>query len=185
MLDINEILFESRFRLFLLGAFVFISLFAAIDIIADIQEGTEWIHIIVELLVFIIAIISAFTISFRLLKEARQSRQLVEKLKLDLQKNSEQALEWKNEAQALLEGLGKSINNQFERWNLTPSEKEIGLLLLKGLSHKEVAYIRNVSEATARQQARAVYKKAGLGGRHDLSAFFLEELALPSEQNER
>ncbi|MBL1141376.1 MAG: LuxR family transcriptional regulator [Proteobacteria bacterium] len=183
MLDINEILFESRFRLFLLGAFVLVSLFAAIDIIADIREGTEWIHIVVEMLVFIIAITSAFTISFRLLKEAKNSRALVTKLKQDLQENTEQAIELRNKAQTLLEGLGKSINNQFERWNPTSSKKEIGLLLLKGLSHKEVAYIRNVSEATARQKARVVYKKAGLGGRHDLSAFFLEELALPSEQN--
>ena len=53
------------------------------------------------------------------------------------------------------------------------------MFLLKGLSHKEVAYARGVSEATARQQAGAVYKKAGLLGRHDLAAFFLEELALP------
>ena len=59
-------------------------------------------------------------------------------------------------------------------------EKEISLLLLKGLSHKEIDYIRNVSgEATARQQARALYQKAGLLGPDDLSAFFLEELTLP------
>jgi DNA-binding NarL/FixJ family response regulator len=55
------------------------------------------------------------------------------------------------------------------------------LLLLKGLSHKEVAKVRSVSEATARQQARAVYKKGGLSGRHDLAAFFLEDLMLPHE----
>lgn len=183
MLDINEILFESRFRLFLLGAFILISLFAALDITADVNEGAEMIHIVVELMVFILAIFSAFILSFRLLKEAKESRQLVEKLTLDLEKNTEQAIEWRNEAQTLLKGLGASINKQFERWKLTPSEKEIGLLLLKGLSHKEVAYMRNVSEATARQQARAVYKKAGLNGRHDLSAFFLEELALPVDQN--
>ena len=52
MLHINEILFESRFRLFLLGAFIFISVLAAIDIIADIQEGTGVLHIIVETIVF-------------------------------------------------------------------------------------------------------------------------------------
>ncbi len=40
--------------------------------------------------------------------------------------------------------------------------------------------MRNISEATARQQARAVYRKAGLAGRHDLAAFFLEDLVLPN-----
>ncbi len=179
MLDINELLFGSRFRLILLTAFVFIGVLAAVDIVADIQEGTELIHIIIEGFVFIIAILSALAISLRLFKEARISRRLVEEMSLELQKNRKETKEWKNETQALLQGLGVSINKQFERWKLTPTEKEIGLFLLKGLSHKEVAYIRGVSEATARQQARSIYKKARLNGRHDLSAFFLEELALP------
>ena len=38
MLDLNEIMFEGRFRLFLLGAFIFIGILAAIDILADIQS---------------------------------------------------------------------------------------------------------------------------------------------------
>ncbi len=183
MLDINKILFESRFRLLLLGAFVFIGLLAAIDILADIGEGTEFLHIIVEVVVFIIAIFSASVIYLRLLKEARDSRQLVSEMSLELQRNRQEAREWRNETQTLLQGLGASINNQFGRWQLSPAEKEIGLFLLKGLSHKEVAYIRGVSEATARQQARSIYIKAGLSGRHDLSAFFLEELALPLDEN--
>ena len=41
MLDINELLFGSRFRLILLAAFVFIGLLAAIDIAADVKEGTD------------------------------------------------------------------------------------------------------------------------------------------------
>lgn len=104
---------------------------------------------------------------------------MVNDMSLELQRNRDEATEWRNETKTLLQGLGAAINKQFEVWHLTPSEKEIGLFLLKGLSHKEVAYLRGVSEATARQQARSIYKKAGLSGRHDLSAFFLEELALP------
>jgi DNA-binding CsgD family transcriptional regulator len=183
MLNINEMLFEGRFRLLLLGAFVFIGVLAAIDIFADVQEGTETIHIVVEGIVFFVASLSALLISLRLLKEAKDSRHLVKEMALELQKHRDEASDWRNETQALLQGLGKSINNQFERWGLSPSEKEIALFLLKGLSHKEIAYIRGVSEATARQQAGSIYKKAELSGRHDLAAFFLEELALPQENN--
>tara|TARA_R110002072_G_scaffold276205_2_gene437917 strand:- start:9149 stop:9703 length:555 start_codon:yes stop_codon:yes gene_type:complete len=184
MLDLNEIMFEGRFRLFLLSAFVLIGLLAAIDIFADIQEGTESLHIVIEGIVFTISIIGALAISLRLLKEAKQSRLMMKEMGRELQKHREEATEWRNETQALLQGLGASVNNQFERWDLTPSEKEIALFLLKGLSHKEVAYIREVSEATARQQARSIYIKAGLSGRHDLAAFFLEDLALPlNEKN--
>jgi DNA-binding CsgD family transcriptional regulator len=88
---------------------------------------------------------------------------------------------WRNEARDLMKGLAAALDQQFDRWALSPAEKEVALLLLKGLSHKDIAQIRSVSEATARQQARAVYKKAGLSGRHDLAAFFLEDLMLPLE----
>jgi DNA-binding NarL/FixJ family response regulator len=57
----------------------------------------------------------------------------------------------------------------------------VGLLLLKGLSLKEAAEARQTSERTVRQQALAVYRKAGLAGRAELAAFFLEDLLLPRD----
>lgn len=53
--------------------------------------------------------------------------------------------------------------------------------MLKGLRHKEVSAVRRTSERTCRQQARSVYAKAGLTGRAELSAFFLEDLLAPAE----
>ena len=82
-------------------------------------------------------------------------------------------------AQGLIEGLSAQIDQQFSRWNLTSAEKEVALLLLKGFSHRDVARLRRVTEATARQQARSIYTKAGVSGRHDLAGFFLEDLMLP------
>ena len=77
-----------------------------------------------------------------------------------------------------MRGLGVAIQNQFARWELTKAEAEVGLLLLKGLSHKEIATVRGTSERTAREQARTLYRKSGLSGRSALSAFFLEDLLL-------
>ena len=92
-----------------------------------------------------------------------------------------EAHRWRTEARDLMNGLAVALDQQSNRWALSPAEKETALLFLKGLSHKEVASVRSVSDATARQQVRAVYKKAGLSGRHDLAAFFLEDLMLPAE----
>jgi DNA-binding NarL/FixJ family response regulator len=50
--------------------------------------------------------------------------------------------------------------------------------LLRGLSHKEIALERDTSERSVRQQARAVYQKAGLAGRSALAAFFLDDVLL-------
>ena len=69
-----------------------------------------------------------------------------------------------------------------DRWSLTPAERDVALLQLKGLRHKEIADLRKTSERTVRQQALAVYRKSGLNGRNDLAAFFLEDLLLPAPQ---
>ena len=71
-------------------------------------------------------------------------------------------------------GLGKGVQRQFGAWGLTTAEREIGQLLLQGLSHKEIARLRDTGEATVRRQATSLYRKADLGGRAALSAFFLE-----------
>lgn len=64
-------------------------------------------------------------------------------------------------------------------WNLTPAERGVAQLQLKGLRHRDIAELRRTSERTVRQQALNVYRKSGLNGRSDLAAFFLEDLLLP------
>ncbi len=99
----------------------------------------------------------------------------------DLEIARVQGQRWRFEARSHLDGLGRAINEQFSRWNLTEAEREVALLLLKGLSTKEVASVRATSERTIREQARFIYTKAGLTGRAALSAFFLEDLLAPIE----
>ncbi|PIQ63077.1 MAG: hypothetical protein COV99_04685 [Bacteroidetes bacterium CG12_big_fil_rev_8_21_14_0_65_60_17] len=72
------------------------------------------------------------------------------------------------------------MDGQFDMWHLTPTEKEIALFLVKGFSTKEIAHLTDRSERTVRQHAIAVYGKAGLGGRAQLAAFFLEDLLSPT-----
>jgi DNA-binding CsgD family transcriptional regulator len=73
-------------------------------------------------------------------------------------------------------------DRQLRAWNLTPAERETALLLLKGLGLKEIAALQDKSERTVRQHAISVYRKSGLGGRAELSAFFLEDLLLPQPE---
>ena len=114
----------------------------------------------------------------------RMNRQHKEQLTLirDLEVARAEGAEWRADMRELLKGLGSAIDAQFDRWSLTPAEREVAMLLLKGLSHREIASLREASEATVRQQARSVYSKSDLSGRAALSAFFLEDLLLPVEQ---
>ena len=70
---------------------------------------------------------------------------------------------------------GVVIREQLNAWQITPSEREVALLLLKGLSFEEIASIRDTKEKTVRQQATVIYRKSGLSGRHEFAAWFFED----------
>ena len=88
---------------------------------------------------------------------------------------------WRAKVQTHLSGLKAGMDVQFEDWGMTPAEREVGLLILKGLSHKEIAALRATTEATVRQQAQAIYRKASLPGKTAFSAYFLEDLFAAEE----
>ena len=114
------------------------------------------------------------------------ARQREEHLTLmrDLEVARLQGQRWRAESRTLLNGLGEAIDAQFSRWNLTDAEREVALLLLKGLSLKEISAVRATSERTIRAQSASLYSKAGLTGRAALSAFFLEDLLAPIEKDQ-
>ena len=69
--------------------------------------------------------------------------------------------------------------------SLSDAEREVALLLLKGVSLKEIAEARGTAERTVRQQAAAVYAKAGVSGRSELASYFLDALPSSSSSSSR
>jgi DNA-binding CsgD family transcriptional regulator len=168
---------ERRFLTVILAGIVVL---VGVDLLTDSQEGVQWPHLVVELSVALGAAAGIFL----LMKDSiRKSHELVQSRELIVTKEIE-AERWRIESQKYIQGLGIAIDAQLARWSLSPSEKEVALLLLKGLSLKEIADIRNTAEKTVRAQSVAIYSKSGLAGRSELSAFFLEDLLLPSKVSE-
>ncbi len=159
---------NNRPTLMAIALFAVVVVLIGWDLYVDFGEGASTWHLSIEFFVFLVAV-SGMVLMWRQLERTRSD--LVEALV--------EAAQWKKESSELIQGLGVAIERQFERWKLTNAEAEVGLFLLKGLSHKEIAEIRHTSERTVREQARAVYRKSGLSGRSALSAFFLEDLLLP------
>lgn len=152
-----------------------VALMAALDLLKDTKEGVDIWHVFIEGGVGVMALLGIFYFlrgSFELQHRLSDSISENAKLKKDAQ-------EWKTAAQKYIEGLSKSIDLQLSKWNLSGAEKEVALLLLKGLSLKEIAEIRGTTEKTARVQSIAIYSKSGLAGRSELAAFFLEDLLQP------
>jgi DNA-binding CsgD family transcriptional regulator len=170
-------------NLALAATFAAMAILMAIDLATDVRRGMTPGHAVVEVTVIVIGAVAALWLSLRvreLAREARELRERTHELSAHLDASRQDAARWRRDARDLIQGLGAAIDQQLERWGLSPAEKDIALLLLKGLSHKEIAEIRQVGETTVRQQARAIYRKAGLSGRHDLAAFFLEDLLGPA-----
>jgi len=147
------------------------------DLVTDYLAGTPLSHLLIEFSVMGLCAVGAGL----LVRELATARATVTALRRDIATVREEADRWRSETHELLEGLGAAIDRQFRRWALTAAEREIALLLLKGLSHKTIARVRRTSERTVREQARSIYGKAGLGGRSGLAAFFLEDLLHPGE----
>jgi DNA-binding NarL/FixJ family response regulator len=154
-----------------------VALLVALDVASDVHDGADLAHVALEFVVFLVSAGGALVLWWQLRAAHRQTRAL----RADLSAARADLERFRAESQDLMRGLGAVIDRQFDRWALSPAEREVALLLLKGLSHKDAAEVRSTSERTVRQQALAVYRKAGLAGRAELSAFFLEDLLLPGE----
>jgi DNA-binding NarL/FixJ family response regulator len=100
----------------------------------------------------------------------------------DLATARRESARWRETARAHVAGLSQAIAAQFRVWSLTEAEADVAGLMLKGLAHKEIAALRDCSEATVRQHATAVYRKSGLTSRSQLTAYFLEDLLMPSAE---
>lgn len=68
------------------------------------------------------------------------------------------------------------IQKNFVNWQLSPSEKEVAFLLIKGMSTQEIADLRDTKLGTVKSQTSSIYQKAGVKGRNELVAFFVEDL---------
>lgn len=68
------------------------------------------------------------------------------------------------------------LEAHFDGWGLTPSERDVALMAIKGLSIADMARLRETRDGTIKAQCNAVYRKAGVTGRPQLLSVFIEEL---------
>ena len=68
------------------------------------------------------------------------------------------------------------LQERFDEWGLTASEKDVALFAVKGMSTAEIAGLRSTSEGTVKAQTNAIYRKAGVSGRPQLLSLFIEDL---------
>lgn len=154
---IKSVSFYARMAAFLLA----IVILGIVDFIFDLPHGLTLPHALVELGMILLGLGGALYLAHGWYHDHHKAESARESLK------------------KYMLGVGKTIDRQFHDWGLTEAERCTAILVLKGLSHKEIAERCGRSERTVRQHAVAVYRKSGLAGRAELAAYFMEDLLPP------
>jgi DNA-binding CsgD family transcriptional regulator len=141
------------------------------DLVIDLSYGTTTGHLVAEALMIMM---SLSVITWLLLNLHLQKKEL-EQIRQEIAEAKNRRMQMGAEGQEVRSKLSEIIRQQFQNWQLTGGEQEVALLLLKGLSFKEIAAVRDTHEKTVRQQASAIYRKSGVNGRHAFSAWFIED----------
>jgi DNA-binding CsgD family transcriptional regulator len=156
-------------------ALVSIVVGGTIDLAMDRHQSWLTFHVLFEVLMIAGAMVMATTLWLGWWRNARS----VDELRHSLEARQVERDKWRRHAEHALDRLGEAIDRQFVDWSLTVAERDVALHLLKGYSHKAIGRRTGRSAQTVRQHATAVYRKASVSGRAQLSAFFLEDLILP------
>lgn len=134
------------------------AIFFLADVVADLWAAPAAAHSVVEALVVAALLIGV-------LLSVLQLRAAFERFR-----DQERTIE------AARGELSRTIRDQFGQWGLTPAESDVGFLALKGLDVAEIAGMRGSAEGTVRAQLTRIYAKAGVSGRAQFAAWFVEDL---------
>ncbi len=167
-------------RLALIAVLVLLAANATMNLVLDAWGRWPRVHVAIEVLTAAVGMVAATALGWGWRRSERAEAEAHEALRVRRAERDE----WRESARRALEGLGAALDTQFRAWALTPTEREIALLLLKGYSHKRIADMTGRRERTVRQHGVVVYQKAGLSGRAELAAYFLEDLMLPDAERD-
>ena len=128
------------------------------DAIADLASGDDSGHILAET---VIAVGLVFGAAFGV-REFMRANELLQR---------------REKALASATGAsGDVIEDQFTDWELKQAERQVAFMALKGFNNSEISRIRGTAEGTVRAQMTRIYSKAGVSGRAQFAAYFVEDL---------
>ncbi len=139
------------------------ALFFAWDVMQDMHPGElggilSDPHLIMELLATIALIVAIFLeVQYLVQLQQRQAR-------------AERALH------VAAGELHELIEQYFRDWGLTPSEADVAMFALKGLSIPDIAELRGSKDGTIKAHLNGIYRKAGVSGRAQLLSLLVEDL---------
>lgn len=100
-------------------------------------------------------------------------------LQLEMRRWSEEKMRTQATIAILRGEFHKVVVQRFSDWALTPAERDIAILILKGMSGVEISSARTTATGTVRAQTTAIFRKAGVKSRTEFLSVFLDEFFDP------
>lgn len=157
-------------------AFLCLLLMAGFDIWFDFSHGLPVKYLLFESLVFFICLVGFNFFLSKAINSQKKQQKLISSLKLSVDERESRLQTLNKTVQSYREAFSQEVEECFKNWKLTRAESQVARLLLKGLSHKEIAEVRDSNENTIRSQCSSIYKKSKLANRSQLSSYFLDDL---------
>jgi DNA-binding CsgD family transcriptional regulator len=142
------------------------------DELLDLEQGESPLTVWLEILIVSSSLGFIFYITRLLytnMMHQKQMEQTLQQVRQQLHSSNQHLQQGKN-------AFRETIEWQLDEWQLTQAQKEIAVLLLKGLTPQEIAEARHVQVKTVRNHLSAIYEKSSLPGRHVFCAWFFEGL---------
>ncbi|WP_172330409.1 hypothetical protein [Mangrovicoccus sp. HB161399] len=128
------------------------------DVLRDISAAGFTAHLDVELAAAL-ALVAGSLVAFREVRAALRRAAAAERSR-----------------QFLSGAFGTLFRERCDAWNLTPAERDVALLLVKGFDPAEIAAHRGTALGTVRAQLARVYGKSGHSGRGQFVSVFIDDL---------
>lgn len=120
-------------------------------------EGPDLVHLLSETVLLVMLVIGFSLARFALRQIGRER----DKAQTDLR--------------SLRGDFDKILHQYFDLWNLTPAQRDVALLTLRGETIAEIARARGCADGTVKAHLSAIFRAAGVGTRAGLVGFFMEE----------
>lgn len=153
----------------LLGCMIFFG----VDVVADITEhisndisyrSEELVHLIFEILAVFALAYATITL-----------RSYLALLKINAERSRETI-------QILRGNFDEVLHEKFNSWNLTPAERDITLLIIRGLNVADIAMARNTAPGTIKAQSTSIFRKIGVRSKTELMSLIIDEFLDTTEK---
>jgi DNA-binding CsgD family transcriptional regulator len=67
------------------------------------------------------------------------------------------------------------LRDKFKEWSLTAAERDVTLLIIRGLSVADIAAARNTAQGTIKAQSTSIFRKIGVGSKTELMSVIIDE----------